>query len=286
MPKKSTNKKPATSMADKLKLPATIRDFKYESWDIPPGDLLKDDSYQRTYIDENRALKIAENYDPDAFGAIIVGRRKDKKCYVVDGWHRKIVAELLGRETVPCLVFNSTGAPHEAMVFKMLNKDRRNVTPIDVFLAELTAGDPVVTEMAGVIHHAGFKVTHVPGNNNLRAVAALRSVHKQGRLAEVLDMLHWFDNADSDMLTISRKGIFVSFLAALRTPELWEGNIKEARLKKLIKNMTVQRWHSVCDAVYRTGGGGNRGKLIAESWVVRVYNTRLAQENKVWPVSR
>jgi hypothetical protein len=270
-------------LKDRVKLPPQIRDFKYDPYDIDPRELKKDDSYQRAYVDEARALKMAANYNPDAFGAIVVGLRDDGSFYVVDGWHRTLVALLLDRDVVPCLVFKSTGPAHEAAVFKLLNKDRKAVTPVDVFLAELVAGDPVVVEMAGIIKANGFEVSHVPHPKNLRAVGAMRSIHRAGYLKEVLTDVHLFDSMDPEMVSTSRTGMFMTFLGSLHNPALWTGELREKRVLTLLKRMTIQRWHAACDSVQRApGGGASRGRLIAINWVERNYNARLSQENRVY----
>lgn len=77
-------------------------------------------SYQRS-ASPRHVNGIVRDYCAEAFGILIVGKRKDGTLWVVDGYARYRAALKLGLETVPCHVISSKGVSHEAGLFCQLN---------------------------------------------------------------------------------------------------------------------------------------------------------------------
>lgn len=152
-----------------------MRILKTENKKIAVDDLNIAESYQRTIVPA-RVNRIAKSLDPDAFGSLTVGQRKDGSYWVVDGMQRLTAARRLGISSVPCDVFKSDGQDHEARIFRLKNKERTSVSACSLFRAQLVEGDPQTVEIASIIKRAGLKL-NLDSNNSgwpyLRAVKAL-----------------------------------------------------------------------------------------------------------------
>lgn len=128
------------------------------------ANLNVDYSYQRGVT--SGVKKIAEDYDPIAFGIPLIGERSDGTFWIVDGQQR-IEAIKLRNDTrgpqhqqkhVRAEVFASDGPEHEAMVFKRVNKNRTQLKPLQLYHAMLTAGDAHTWKMKELIEKHGFKI--------------------------------------------------------------------------------------------------------------------------------
>lgn len=117
-----------------------------------------DNSYQRQL--NNKAInKIAKNYDPVAFGIPLVGERNDGSLWIVDGQQRiGFLRSDKKYKWVRVEVFASKGPEHEAEVFRLVNKNRTPLKPIEMFHALLTAGDEDMWSIKEIIEKAGFKI--------------------------------------------------------------------------------------------------------------------------------
>ena len=85
-----------------------MRILKTDNRKINVDDLNIAESYQRTIVPA-RVNRIAKEIDPDAFGSLTVGERRDQTLWVVDGFQRLTAARKLGINSVPCDVFQSEG---------------------------------------------------------------------------------------------------------------------------------------------------------------------------------
>jgi hypothetical protein len=128
-------------------------------------DLKADQSYQRPENDR-APRKMAENYDPVAFGIPLVGEREDGSLWIVDGQQRIAALRLRVKNKVTANaqkwvrveIFKSEGPEHEAAVFKKINKDRTQLKPLQLFNAMLVAGDQHVWKIKELVEKHGFKI--------------------------------------------------------------------------------------------------------------------------------
>jgi len=134
-----------------------MRLLKTENRKISVDELQISDAYQRTIVPA-RVNRIAKNIDPDAFGSLTVGERRDGTLWVVDGMQRLTAARKIGITSVPCDVFQSEGKEHEARVFRLKNRERTNVSACSLFNAQLTEGDPQTIEIERVVRESGLKL--------------------------------------------------------------------------------------------------------------------------------
>ncbi len=157
-----------------------------------------DTAYQRG-LDEGRVQKIVDWFAWDSFGAIVVAPATDGRYHAIDGQHRLEAAKRHPKVSViPAVIVRAAGTVAEAETFVNVNGARKNVSPLEMYWAELAAGDPEAVTVQQVCDRAGVKLLRYPGSNGRYsagetvAVAALRGlIDKRGalRARQVLDVL-------------------------------------------------------------------------------------------------
>jgi len=129
--------------------------------------LVIDPSYQRPT--EERAARrliarIAEGFRWDRFGALTVAP-VDADAFdrfaVIDGQHRAAAARAAGIASVPCVVVGAKTAA-AAAAWAGINRDRRNATSLQVFHAEIAAGDPEAMVLERIVTEAGLRLLRSP----------------------------------------------------------------------------------------------------------------------------
>lgn len=142
-------------------------------------------------LDPNWVEHIGVHFDPDKFDRITVTLPNgDGQYHCVDGQHRlEYIRESWGSDQkVPCRVVDCHDPQEAAELFLGLN-DQKRVTPIDKFLAAVTAGRPEESEINSVVHSVGYEVSPVKSQGHIAAVNALRHVYNRmgpGGLQETL----------------------------------------------------------------------------------------------------
>ena len=104
-------------------------------------DLLVDHRVQRNEVSEANTRRIAQNFDPIAFGIIIVSERPNGKYYVMDGQQRILALRFLGYQgKVPCMVHEISSKKIEAKEFLAIDDGRKCVKATDKFRVAVSAG--------------------------------------------------------------------------------------------------------------------------------------------------
>jgi len=130
-----------------------------------------DARYQRT-LDEGRVQKIVDWFAWDSFGAIVVAPAPDGRYHAIDGQHRLEAAKRHPKvSVVPAVVIAALDAPAEASSFVAINRDRKNVTALDLYWAELAAGDPEAETVRQVCERAGVVIVRSPGGQTKRSAS-------------------------------------------------------------------------------------------------------------------
>lgn len=135
-----------------------------------PDQLEVDPGYQRSLESENSLTlirRISMFWDWGLCQPLVVARRGSGALFVVDGQHRLAAAKLRGDIwQLPCVVASYESAAAEAAAFVSLNKDRRALTSLSIFKAELAAGDEAAVAVARLVRQAGLELA--PHENRLR----------------------------------------------------------------------------------------------------------------------
>lgn len=157
-----------------------------------------DSTYQRG-LDEGRVQKIVDWFTWDSFGAIVVAPAADGRYHAIDGQHRLEAAKRHPKvSVVPAIIITATGTAAEAETFVNVNGARKNVSPLEMYWAQLAAGDPEAETVQQVCNRAGVKLLRYPGSNGKYgagetvAIAALRAlIDKRGamRARQVLEVV-------------------------------------------------------------------------------------------------
>ncbi|MHA6690575.1 DUF6551 family protein [Devosia sp. A449] len=139
-----------------------------------------DAAYQRP-LDCSRVEKILTWFEWSSFGAIVVAPVEGGGYHCTDGQHRLEAAKRHpGVSVVPAIIVQMTGTTAEAANFIALNRDRKNITALDRYWAELAAEDPEAVTMSQVTQRAGVSIQRYPAPEykpgQTVAVSAIRAV--------------------------------------------------------------------------------------------------------------
>ncbi|KPF76754.1 hypothetical protein IP68_02345 [Blastomonas sp. AAP25] len=122
-----------------------------------------DDAYQRS-IDtpgsQSMIRAIARKWNWDLCQPLFVAKRDDGRMYVVDGQHR--LAAAIMREDIdqlPCIVSMTSGSAQEAQLFSEFNRRRRAPSQLDLYFADLAAGEPTATDINCALIAAGLSMS-------------------------------------------------------------------------------------------------------------------------------
>lgn len=80
--------------------------------------------------------------------------------YVVDGQHR--LAAAIMREDIdqlPCIVSMTSGSAQEAQLFSEFNRRRRAPSQLDLYFADLAAGEPIAADINCALIAAGLSMS-------------------------------------------------------------------------------------------------------------------------------
>ncbi len=156
--------------------------------------------YQRG-LRKARAKKLAERYDPDIFGIVLVSFR-DGKYWVVDGQHRVECCRIRGIKTVWCQVLEGLTYEEEAAKFFEVNDSRVRLTANHKFNAKVEGKDKKALDIVKALDKYGFtyaKEATDQGDNCIRTIGTLQKIydrHGYIGLCEVLDILRRAWNGD------------------------------------------------------------------------------------------
>lgn len=158
---------------------------------------IKIDGYQRD-LEESRAQKIAEGFNPHLFDPIVLSKRKNGNMYIIDGQHRMIAAIMAKIDKIPARVHLGLTREQEANLFVDAQLERKPIRAFDRFKAKLIAKDPIFVGINTVAEKGGFEIAPHSASNSprrLRCITLLVAIYKKAgkdhfqRLVDVLSGL-------------------------------------------------------------------------------------------------
>ncbi|MFN7110305.1 MAG: hypothetical protein ACK4M2_01615 [Brevundimonas sp.] len=167
---------------------------------VDPGVLLVDDGYQRNLSERSIKLvrKICAGWDWRRFKPPVCART-DRGLEVIDGQHTAIAAcSHPGVTEIPVMVVVAASRSDRAQSFIGHNRDRLNITPMQMHFAAAAAGDEDAQDINQVCGRAGVRLLKsTPGNGvwsvgdtvAVKAIGALISRRGVVRAREVLEVL-------------------------------------------------------------------------------------------------
>lgn len=235
-----------------------------------------DASYQRSgYINKSLVRAISHDFDEMLFGILTVGKRSDGTLWVVDGMHRLLGAKDAGKASVLCVIFDSSGAEHEAEVFYNLNTKRTGVNCISVYKALLTQREEVTVAIQRLLEQYGFGIGRNMGQ--FGAANAIRQSYKAGVLDRVLKVISESFGSGSDRWKwMFGSSHFIQMLTFVYTK--YGEFIDDTRMITVLHRMHQDEYQRL--ASQHAGTTGNRAPRIGPAFVSEYYNCGL-RKNRI-----
>ncbi len=131
---------------------------------IDKGLISADPLYQRP-LDRARVKTILKAFSWRSFGAVVVVQQADGTYHATDGQHRMEAAKLHPKiSVVPAVIVKAEDVQVEAGIFVDINKNRKNVSALELFFAQLAAGDQHALSVQQVCKEAGIRIPKNPGD--------------------------------------------------------------------------------------------------------------------------
>lgn len=139
-------------------------------------------------VTQSRVNKIANNFDPDAVGTIVVSQRSPSDIAVLDGQHRCHAFMKMGWEDqkVPCLIHMGLTRADEARIFRELNDNRTKPLPIDLYEARRVEGDPLAKDIDRILEQHDLAIARGAGFGRVQAVSTVVTIFRKAG-EEILD---------------------------------------------------------------------------------------------------
>ena len=146
---------------------------------IPIKNLVSNQDYQRT-LSQAHIEKTAENFDIFQINPVKVSRRNGIN-YVFNGQHTiEIVALASGSRETPvwCMIYDELNYTHEADIFANQMKFIKPLQPIEVFNANIEAGNQDQLMIRDLVESFGLTIGNKHAHGSISAVSTLEGIYK------------------------------------------------------------------------------------------------------------
>ena len=157
------------------KLSAFVPNVHFEK--IPIKNLVSNQDYQRN-LSQAHVARAAANFDLYQINPVKVSRR-DGINYVFNGQHTiEIVALVSGSRDTPvwCMIYDDLCYAHEADIFANQQKFVKTLSPYEVFVANLEAGNDQQLMIRDLVESYGLKIGTTKSVGEICAVSTLESI--------------------------------------------------------------------------------------------------------------
>ncbi len=141
-------------------------------------DLVSNQDYQRN-ISVSKIRKAAADFNVYQINPVKVSQR-DGKNYVFDGQHTVELVALVSRSRdtpVWCMIYDDLQYEHEADIFANQQKHTKNLTPYEIFVANIEAGNPKQMMIKSLVESYGLYISPSACAGSLTAVGSLEYIH-------------------------------------------------------------------------------------------------------------
>jgi len=155
---------------------AFVPNVKFEL--IPIKNLVSNQEYQRN-LSTNHIKKTAENFDLYQINPVKVSRR-DGINYVFNGQHTiEIIASVSGSRETPvwCMVYEDMSYTIEADVFAQQQKFVKTLSPYEIFMANIEAGNDDQLTIKSIVESYGLSITGTKLPGSICAIGALEDIY-------------------------------------------------------------------------------------------------------------
>jgi hypothetical protein len=144
---------------------------------IPIKNLVSNQEYQRN-LSQAHIARAAANFDLYQINPVKVSRRNGIN-YVFNGQHTiEIVALRSGSRETPvwCMIYDDLCYEHEADIFANQQKYVKALSPYEVFVANLEAGNDMQLMIRDLVESYGLKIGNTKNAGEICAVSTLESI--------------------------------------------------------------------------------------------------------------
>lgn len=230
-----------------------------------PVESIQIGRYQRP-LNKLWARRIADHFDPYAFGLLTVGRRFDGSQWAIDGQTRLAAAKLIGEAVVPCVVIAGTTESEEARKFLQQGTGKKP-SPVDSYHGAVVAGRPVALEIKASLDAAGFKVPKSTGGsygiNCIQRICGLHA-HGDGLLDEVLGLLRDSYGGEARDMTGSLVAGLSEFVVTYRG--LYRREIAVKRFSSVPQEQVHAKAFALRSSLGMRSTGGSVGRSYAMTY--------------------
>lgn len=259
---------------------------------IPIKNLVSNQDYQRN-LSVQHIEKAAKHFDLYQINPVKVSRRNNIN-YVFNGQHTiEIVALVSGSRDTPvwCMIYDDLSYAHEADIFANQMKYVKSLQPIEVFNANLEAGNNEQLVIRDLVASYGLEIGTRKGLGVIGAVSTLESIYKKHgyhALNQTLRLcIATWEGEDhslsSNMLNAICK-IIITYKGVL-DEELFKQRLGEIPLKVLIRMAKERRPGSMGFAeamviIYNGKKKSNTGKLFISKLYEKEFNVFQDENNE------
>jgi hypothetical protein len=158
---------------------------------IPIKNLVSDQKYQRK-LSPSHIQRMAQNFDLRQVNPVKVSRR-DGKNYVFNGQHTiECVAAVSASSETPvwCMVYDDLEYAQEADIFANQQKYVRALSPYDVFMGNVEAGNDEQLMIKDLVESCGLQVASGRKQGGVCALATLEYIYRHYGFQVLQHTLH------------------------------------------------------------------------------------------------
>src|SRR5574344_533818 len=147
---------------------------------IPIKSLVSNQDYQRN-LSKTHIRRTSENFDLNQINPVKVSRR-DGINYVFNGQHTiEIVAAVSGSRETPvwCMIYDELDYQEEADIFVNQQKYVKSLTPYEIFMANIEAGNDEQLMIKDLVESYGLFLTGTKATGGICAISTLEYIHRK-----------------------------------------------------------------------------------------------------------
>lgn len=240
-------------------------------------DLKVDPEYQRKKKPKH-IRDIANNFDKEKAGSLVIGEREDGQRYIIDGQQRTEGALIAGITELPGLIIKtgSSGKQREAEIYNAINKNRKNQTARENFKARLATGDEDAQELSRILKSEGFlspeeSLSGKTRWGHIQAITSLEAIHKKYGSRVVLSALRLVNQVWLGQQDAFRGPVLLGLMYFLgENREV----VNTERMARLLSKITPREIFLEANSRYENNDADNRNKSAIKTYI-RIWNKGL-----------
>ena len=257
--------------------------FSYQRRYVNLDEIEKDSRYQRA-TSRDWVKLLFNNWCKDLVEDIVVSKRNGK-LYCLDGFHSVEAMRQRGIKKCWARVFEEMSPQDEALRFAALNKQRKSMTNVDVFKAQLFGREPIAQSINSILKRCGLYVgNHMRGNGcSVAAVKTLLDIHGKNGPTTLERIIHiitttWSEREQRRVSNIIFRGL--QFIYSQKRYDKIDDKRLITKLKEVSPDEIIRKARSIKEEDPR---------FIASSAAARVilqyYNRGLTRNRLLLPLT-